>query len=708
MLNARKSRRLDLVANALAATVFAVAVGAVVFILKPGMITHVPPATNFSAEIFEDEGFNTGAQLAAYTVAMMLCIGAAIAMALLDRRRRLCRMRRIWTLVLFLGAALGTGLLLGNLRSCLHYTRVNAPWLIAATGIAITGFSLGRLLGTRAAWVLKFLAVSLAVVFMLPGFVHKLNLTTERLSFIEAHYSLMPGCAGRLAAGLRPFTDVEMRYGAVLPFLFGEVERVAGPLTLGHYMTVIQSLQVVFLAMAAMAYCLWRPRDLLYLIACLFLILPWLETCGQAVVWPNVSAWRLMNLASGALVLIATRRVSSKQRAVWLGATAAFAISYNSETGLALIAAYLCRLMMSSRCAYGEIMRTLSIAVLAGAGMVVLLASGAIGLGLWPIPLQILTARQFTGVGSGAFGGRPFLLSPLTLIALGMFMHAGVVLVCSLIVWRRGKLTADGAIRASIAVFLMGFACFFVNRPVNGWYLFGVLFLYTFLLPDYFTAARRMGAHLARYWKSWRGIASAPGTLKRLSWQEPALAAFAFLLLMPSGAREAYQALRQVTGRSFGRTLAHFGIVASGLPPDGALGSPPPPGAQLWSGVWVKPGVASMLEEKVSFLREQAPDVVYFAADSFTIAQASQVYPPLPIQDLYHETMLREEYMRLLRALGKLQPKRILFEPDASPLFFSPLQRRLFDRLKKDVAQEYEYTGTTHGWEVFDRVSPES
>jgi hypothetical protein len=694
---------------ALAATVFAVTVGAVVFILKPQMITHVPPATNFSPEIFEDEGFNTGAQLAAYTVAMMLCIGAALAMALLDGRRRMCRMRRVWTLVLFLAAVLGIGLLLSNLRSVLHYTRVNALWLTAAMGIAITGFALGRLLSTRSAWVLKFLAVSLAVVFMLPGFLHKLNLTTERLSFVEAHYSLMPGCAGRLAAGLKPFTDVEMRYGAVLPFLFGEVERVAGPLTLGQYMTVVQSLQVVFLGLAVIAYCLWRPRDLLYLTACLFLILPWLETCGQAVVWPNVSAWRLMNLASGVLVLIATRRVSSEQRAAWLGATAAFAVFYNSETGLALSAAYLFGLIISSRPrAYGEIMRTLSVAVLAGAGMVVLLALGAIGLGLWPLPLQTLAARQFTGVGSGAFGGRPFLLSPLTLIALGMFMHAGVVLVCSLIVWRRGKLTADGAIRASISVFLMGFACFFVNRPVNGWYLFGVLFLYTFLLPDYIAAARRIVAHLATYRKSWRGVAATPGALKHLSWREIALAAFTFLLLMPFGAHEAYQALRQVTGRSFGRTLGHFGIIASELPPDGTLGSPPPPAAQLWSGVWVKPGVASMLEEKVSFLREQAPDVVYFAADSFTIAQASQIYPPLPIQDLFHETMFREDYRRLLRALGKLQPKRILFEPDASPLFFSPLQRRLFDRLKKDVTQGYEYAGTMHGWEVFDRPSPES
>jgi hypothetical protein len=56
-------------------------------------------------------------------------------------------------------------------------------------------------------------------------------------------------------------------------------------------------------------------------------------------------------------------------------------------------------------------------------------------------------------------------------------------------------------------------------------------------------------------------------------------------------------------------------------------------------------------------------------------------------------------------AVAKLQPARILFEPDDSQAFSCTQERRLFARLKKDVARGYVYTGAQHGWEVWDRAT---
>jgi len=129
--------------------------------------------------------------------------------------------------------------------------------------------------------------------------------------------------------------------------------------------------------------------------------------------------------------------------------------------------------------------------------------------------------------------------------------------------------------------------------------------------------------------------------------------------------------------------------------------------ARIWSGVRVRPAIAEALEEKVNFLRgQQAGTFVYFTANTFTIPQASRLYPRLPVQDVYVETMLRSDYDKVVAAVKSLRPARILIEPEASPFFFADTQKRLFQRLRKDITVGYSPSGVMHRWEVWDFKRP--
>jgi len=659
--------------TALSVCVLAVIIGRAAVALGPSTPTHADQI-KFSPEFFEAEGFDTRPQLLAHRVALSVCLSGALLAGAWWARRPHARLRVGW----FAGLILATGAVLASVEvfhTARYWVDYFGPRLhyygFAVCGIAIV-VVLERILGRNAAWVPRCLAIALVLAFMLAGFVLPQDLTDrgpQGVAFLEGHFTLMPGTAGRLASGLHPFTEVKLVYGLVLPVFFSGVEKLQGALNMGQYMTIVQALQVGFLILALIAYRLWRPRDAWYLAGCLLLILPYLQTLGDGVSYPNLSAWRNMNLAAGALILIASRKLQARTRAFVLGAAGAIGILYNIETGIAVCAGFACFLVVSrSRHAEREIARDVMYAGLAGlvavAGFAV---CGRLILGSWPLPSADQLSAQFAGLGSGSIGGRPFTFWALTALALAICLHAGAVAVCGSIVWFRRRLSFDGAVKVSLSVVLLVWAGYFVNRPVNGWYLWTLVFLYSFLLSDFAEWARR---------------AVATG---RTRWTRPVLTSLVLLLLIPFVAESNTSAIREIKTHIAERSRP----------------------ARIWSGVRVRPAIAEALEEKVNFLRgQQAGTFVYFTANTFTIPQASRLYPRLPVQDVYVETMLRSDYDKVVAAVKSLRPARILIEPEASPFFFADTQKRLFQRLRKDITVGYSPSGVMHRWEVWDFKRP--
>jgi hypothetical protein len=333
--------------------------------------------------------------------------------------------------------------------------------------------------------------------------------------------------------------------------------------------------------------------------------------------------------------------------------------------------------MSSSRHSLRTMTRLAGYAAAAGIGAAVVFGVlGRVALGFSPWAVFEILVAPFSGLGSGSIGGRPLVFSGLTAIALGMLLHAGSVLISGLTVWWRQRLSARGAVTISISLLLIIWLGYFVNRPDNGWILWSALFLYSFLLSDWFA------------WLCWpsRGGEGRAGLrwtwLGRRSWRGWAVTGLLVFLVAPLIVEANRDALREIAA-----TVS------------GARGP-----ARKWSGVWVRPDIASMLEDKVKFLAEQnTDDLVYFTAMTFSVPQLSGLYPRLPVQDPYVETMLKTDYERMTDAVKQMHPARMFFEPEGSPLFFCAQQARLFGRLKKELAAGYEYGGLAHGWEVWRR-----
>jgi hypothetical protein len=554
--------------------------------------------------------------------------------------------------------------------------RLRLNLLLLSVCLTVLGLLwVGRHCKTRALVVTIWICVILCGLFLvLPGLARAPLAFEPNLSWAEWHYSAALAQGDRLAAGLRVGAQVNLNYGLIPPLALGVFERAQGFLDFGEHFRLVQICQIAFLAIAVLAYYLWRPGNPFYVLFGILLVGPWAGTSHPAMFYPNQTGWRSLGLAVGAAVLVMCRHRPLSQAALILGASASFLLLYNPETGLCMSFGY--GLFLISR------LRNLALDQIAGIALHAILGASVVGLavlifyraglGAWPSLAPSFLFGYIGRFGQG-YGGLPLYFDPLALL---IFIHSIYVVASSVLKWRVRDLEFDESAKLAIAATIVTWSAYYVNRP-QAWNLWTYQFLYLFLVADLFEA--RLFRRLRR-----RGIAAAVVDIR--------VAPLTFVLVPML-------------------LSANYFILVSTVFPNEKPEIIP---ARI-SGIFVPQETAGALRAKADFLMSQeANGTLFFTRHSYSLSLLTLRFNPLAVQDAFAETISNADFEGLVREIYRISPRIILFDtPDDGSMVaenkdINSFSALFFDRLKIRLAERYHQESTTSGWQVWKLELPES
>jgi len=495
---------------------------------------------------------------------------------------------------------------------------------------------------------------------LIPGLIRVPFLSEPLLNWAEWHYSVTLAQGDRLAAGLRLGSQVNLNYGLIHTLVLAILERTVGILNFGQHIQLVQGSQIAFLAVAFLAFRLWRPANPMFALFGLVLIGPWLSTSHLAVYYPNLAGWRNLGLAAGVAVLLLCKQLQG--RTAWLlGATAGLLVLYNPETGICLTFGYALFLLSRQENVTWNQLGGLAWRAVAGAltsfGLLLILYRA--GLGVWP-PFGATALFGFvTRFGQG-YGGLPLYFDPLAVL---ITVHCVYLVSVLLLRWRVRDLTWKESFELGISATILLWISYYVNRPYP-WNLWTHQFLYLFLIANLF----QMGT-LRRLAK--RGI---------LALCDSRVAALTFVLmpvLLSSN---------------------HFILIATVRP------AGEPAISTRVSGISLPRGLAGSLEAKADFLSNQDPsDTLFFSRHSYSLSLLTQRFDALPVQDAFAETITHFDFERLVEEIDQRSPRVLLFDaPDNLSLSYM----HFFKRMESRLAGRYYEDEITNGWQVWRLRSP--
>ena len=329
--------------------------------------------------------------------------------------------------------------------------------LLLSTFLTVLGLLSAHHRRTRGIVMAIWGCVAVYVLFLVvPGFARPPLAYEPELTWAEWHYSATLAQGDRLAAGLRVGSQINLSYGLIHAIALAAFERTWGFLEFGEHFRLVQVSQVVFLGGAILAFYLWRPGNPLFALFGTLLIGPWTSTSHPAVYYPNQTGWRGFGLVVGITVLIFCRRQPLWRVASIMGATAAFLLLYNPETGLCLSFGYgLVLLSRQKSLALTQVGGlALRAALAAFTVLLVVLISFRAGLGTWPPFDAVLLFGLITRFGQG-YGGLPLYFDPLALLIL---VHSVYVFSSSVLKWRARGLEFDESAKLGISATILTWA----------------------------------------------------------------------------------------------------------------------------------------------------------------------------------------------------------------------------------------------------------
>ena len=590
----------------------------------------------------------------------------------------LCRISRPGPLLFMLGSgvilfvspdriALAYGLLLVPISLIVRYVR---PSLL-----------------NQAGWAALLIYVP---VLMLPGFFVGHTVWQADPIWIEMHYGSTIGVGERLAVGMQLYGEIRHHYGLLLSMASGIVERQVAPLSAGQYYRAVQVLNLIFAALAAVAYWRWRPGNAVKVLAPVMLVLPWIHSAHLCLSFPNQSAWRFIGFPVGVVLLLTLGRARSERLPLLLGSLAGVVLLFNLESGVALSCGLL--IFLIARVGPAPLATwpgraaafALGFAVVA---LVVLLIT-RVGLGAWAISKSLPDLLGSILSFSGGFGGTAFSGDPLALV---IFLHASYVVVYSALRWRFGALRFASAFRAAIATTLLVWFAYYANKPLF-WNLWSFLFLYGFLLVDFvdLRLLRCNGADVRRLRISAGVIVVA-------------------LVIIPAGVKLNRDAAAELV-RSI-RFTVNCSKLDSQPSTRGCFPGAIKP-APMLSGIPVRDDLETLIREKVDYLQAQ-PDrkeLVYFTVNSYFVPRLTGLYERrLGYRDAFAETITNRQFDELVAKLLTVAPPRILFDAPDSLVFHrdfsTEYHRRFYGRLRERLESTYRPTRTEHGWLVLTPIT---
>lgn len=518
---------------------------------------------------------------------------------------------------------------------------------------------------------------ALVAALTVPGFYGLPIVPDISLSF-EEHYGSPFSGAMRLAAGLELFSEVTPYYGLFSNLLVVRLVDAFGGFSAGDLVRLIQVSQCLFIAASLLLYPRCGYKSTLLVLLAVTLWAPWISTSGASILAPNSSAYRFLFFPAAIAGLLAARGARPLPAALGLGLLSALALLYNTETGIAISLGLLLfsLLAASGRGAAAALGQALAFAFAFALGAAALLVPVALshGLNLSDFGASFIQIMMF----ASGLEGKSLLADPLALLIFGHAMAlvyaGGAALFCG------REAGEELRFRAAIAMILLIWGMYYINRP-HHWNLWSYKYLYTFLMPCWFTA--RAGRSLAAWVRR-----------PRLNGPVQASVAVVALLLVPAMTDASMNELKIVARSYAERTQAD------------------PGGLAVYSGVLVPRACAEDLAAKAEYLRSltatECAGAFVVARNFFTLANETGAHNREAFIDLFFNSYSEQHLTRNLEdMLSRRHPLLLVDDVEASACAKQhAAYPRFLEWLEQRLSGVYEPAGRVSGWRVFRRVEP--
>ena len=132
------------------------------------------------------------------------------------------------------------------------------------------------------------------------------------------------------------------------------------------------------------------------------------------------------------------------------------------------------------------------------------------------------------------------------------------------------------------------------------------------------------------------------------------------------------------------------------------------------SGMEIPEDSANVLRAQANFLASQeAFTTLFFSRHSYSLSLLTKRFNPLPVQDVFAETITNSAFESLIREIYRVSPRVILFDAPSN-LFevngnttLLSFEQYFFDRVKTRLADRYHPGVTTRGWQVWQLQLPD-
>jgi len=474
------------------------------------------------------------------------------------------------------------------------------------------------------------------------------------------HYGIVVSPADRLAAGMQIGEMVQAKYGLLMPIILGAMEKSFGLFDFGGHIRFIQVTQVLFFILAIISFYLYKPGRWVFIIFMSLLLAPWLNTMWKGVLIPNQSGWRSIGFPAGIIILMLVKNMNLNLRSFLFGAGSVFVILLNPETGISITAAYVIFSLLVTREINVKNILSGSVLFAAGASLIIVFffliffyIYGNIEPG---VIIGLLT--DFILKFSGGYAGLKIKFEPFAAVLL---VHSIYLAAKGTFLRSKGPLEAEDSIKISIAIAILVWLTYYVNRP-DSWNLWTYIYLYGFLIAGSFKVNNE---------KNKSFIFNSRNVL------------FACVLmpLILSSNRETIKTIIGNIGEN--QNLSEI------------------------SGVLISKKTADLINIKSEFAVKTLSidnNPVFLTKYSYILPLQIKYFNRLPFNDIFNEAYTVNDYDRNLKTLIDSNKKYIYFDALEKDMIREELLvEDFYKRVKDGISGAYEPAEISSGWEIWKR-----
>ncbi len=538
---------------------------------------------------------------------------------------------------------------------------------------------------------LLLIGAYLAVV-VIPGFIIRptswLVDDPSAIAQVELHINSLVQPGSNIASGQNFFSEIPFGYGVLMPSIMSVIEQRFAPFTVGGHLAFVQFCQFAFLVLGTLAYFFFRPRNYVGIFVALLLAAPYWATTGLGIWHPNQTGFRSLTLPLGILTIAIAGRLPATWAAIVLGTVEMICLLLNPETAVAVgggIVIY--SILRERRIPW---MAFTVMAVSAICTLFLYLIVYRLALGRLPFATDIgAILTTFLVHVSGDVGLRLFMKGAwgegyyIVPVALIMFAHAAYIVIASFQKLGDKALSHRQALKAAIATILIAWFAYFINMP-NWWQIWTHLFLYGFLIIDYFDP---------RLFAIGSGRSPAPQRAEgarrfrvRLTHIVPM-----FLILVSvfhTNSNLAYF-MRDYLSPPWTRINHETGVV---------------------SGIQLPRAIADSLIEKSKFLQDlnarNPGKVLYLTYNVEFVPMLTRLFEPAPARSPWGYIQTDKAMDPAIDKMIANKPVAILIDMPTGPLAVEGPRRDFQDRVRKSVGRTYHLAEETNGWQIWRPNTP--